>query len=180
MERMGATVADDPLFRERVARKSQAEASAFARALGAQGVVRLPLNDLRRLAEIRDHLATLSAPLCLQLWSGQQNLDDKATQALMGRLPPAELDDLVRLTTQAARLQLHDEGTPPPARDAARTVRAVAASLGDRDRGGEFLRIAGQGVSASASDACRGVHMALQAVPNLSEADARSVMDLFL
>jgi hypothetical protein len=178
MDRTGISVADDPLFRERIAGKSQAEASAFGRALSAQGVVRLPWNDLRRIAEIRDHLATLSTPLCLQLWSGQQNLDDKAMQALMGRLPPAELDDLVRLTTQAARLQLHGEGTAPPARDAARTFRAVAASLGDR--GDEFLRIAGQGLSAPASDGCRGVHMALQAVPNLSEADARSVMELFL
>jgi hypothetical protein len=178
LERVGNTLADDPLFAQQVARKSPAEASAFVRALSAQGVARLPANDLRRIAQIRDHLATLSRPLCLQLWTGQQTLDDKAMQALIGRLPAAELDDLLRLTSQAARLQLHGEGTAPPASSEVRAVRAVATSLGDR--GDEFLRTARQGVNAPPSDACGAVHMALQAVPSLGEEDARSVMALFL
>jgi hypothetical protein len=178
MDRMGATLADDPLFREQVAGKSPAEANAFGHALAAQGVLRLPGQELRRIAAIRDHLASLSEPVCLQLWTGQQNLDEKGMLAVVGRLPPAEQDEFVRLTSQALRLQLHGEGTPPPARDPARAVRALATSLGER--GDEFLRIAGEGLNAPASDACAGVHMALRAVPELSDEDARSVMALFL
>jgi hypothetical protein len=183
LERAGTSLTDDPLFRQRLAGKSEAEAHALTRELSAKGVLRLGLADLRRTAEIRDDLAARAAGLCAGMWTGKQTADAAALEKLMRELPPGESEDLLRLTMEAGRLELHGEGVPPSPPDAERAVAAILAVVADGGRGGaadDFRRIVGQGEAASPEDGCRAVHMALQAVQTMGDADARSVMGLFL
>jgi hypothetical protein len=108
---------NSPGYKARMAGvKDRAQASAIGKEAAHQGLKRLPGSDLEKWNNLRARLADGSPNLCAGFWSG--NLDGNELQATLERLPDAELDDWLRISTLAAKLDLDNEGEGPAPADA--------------------------------------------------------------
>ncbi len=171
-EEMGPLLRD-PRFQQELERRigprgTQEQARALGQQLTARGIGRLPLEGLDGMNRLRSILATNSEPVCVGLWTG--NPPQSAVASALASLPDDDLRLWMRLSTQAARMEL---GSPTPAvpdTDALRNgLQQIQALVPEADRE-TFAATMAAGTSATPAQGCSAMRAILALTPRLEPA----------
>jgi hypothetical protein len=167
----------DPKLRERIAkgphgdkdftgRFSNANQAAFAE-LTAEGLPRLPGDEMEALFAVKRRLAERSPALCAAFWKGGAKAD--ALVAGLRGLPPEQQKVWIAATARAALLALRAETpvAPIPRAGAEQAAAALVAALGPAPRAA-YLAASGAGADVTDAAGCAAFRAFADGLPALA------------
>jgi hypothetical protein len=170
----GKVIESDPALMARFAGLDSDRARDMGQNLAHQGLKRLPNADLIRWNEIRVLLSQADADVCAALWTG------KMTPAGLGvaleKLPDADLNDWVQLSTKAMQLEAAGAALPKANAEAlSEGLAQIIAKLPDVDRA-RYQRSIGKGTDLPDSEACWTMLTTMKTAQLLPPSDRESLL----
>jgi hypothetical protein len=129
----GKTVESDPAIMARFAGLDADHARDMGQNLAHQGLKRLPNAELIRWNEIRVRLSQADPGVCAALWTGK--MSPAGLSGALEKLPDADLNDWVQLSTKAMQLEVAGAALPKTSAEAlSQGLEQVIAKLPEADR----------------------------------------------
>ncbi|MDB5097578.1 MAG: hypothetical protein JWM80_1999 [Cyanobacteria bacterium RYN_339] len=171
---VGRWLAKEPRMREAITGRSQLEADALVSGFTAAGLATMPAWALDRRAAVLKHLVDQGDDeLAAGLFTG--TVAPAKLKAALNRLPPAEINDWLRINAVAALGALH----PVPALTSKQQVRAISALVTATELDGTRLTRIFQDPHPSTADAAwaaRKVYDTLATMPTQPRVQAERAL----